>query len=635
MAIYFIKNNIELLITVIILGCFMQIDINKALNHFYKSPSFELIYLEAVSNCLDAGANRISIRIEIEEFSKPETLVVVIEDNGKGFNDENFAKFSKLLASDSVNNKGLGRLVYLHYFDEIHIQSSFIGGSRDFIFSRSFDGRDTKKTNNKLSDFGSKLVFSKYNKKKVKEYDYLKPEYLKHLLLYNLLPRLLFFKENELNFSIKICLETKSGNSEQSFASCDVELTQKDIPEFETIEFNGAQLDLHSEFRLKFRVEKTEDTGRVMTAIASDNRAIMLEYISSDKIPFGWHAIFILQSAFFDAKSNDSRQDIELDTGQRNTLKSLFLDLISKILSERIPQIKDSNDKTKNAILETYPHYAGLLNDNSVGLVSRDEVINVAQQKYFKAEREILEAKEISDDVYDKALEKASRVLTEYVLYRAKIILKMKEISDKDSESKIHNIILPQRTIRYQTDTEVFNYNNAWILDDKFMSYQSALSEYEMSVLSKHIDESQAINNQGRPDIAFVFSQNPNYDAKVDVVIVELKKIGIGIKDSANVVLQLRERARLLLDLYGTKISRIWLYGVVDFNDAMLTYVDEEEYTRLYSCGHMFYKDSTVISDDRKIKVNLGIYLTSYESLIKDAESRNETFMNILKNSFK
>ena len=613
----------------------MQIDINKALNHFYKNPSFELIYLEAVSNSLDAGASSISICIEIEEFSKPETLVVVIEDNGDGFTDHNFAKFSKLLASDSTNNKGLGRLVYLHYFNEIHIISNFVGGSRDFIFSKTFDAIDTKKPNNNYSNYGSRLVFSKYSKKKVKEYDYLKPDYLKQFLLYNLLPRLLLFKENKADFSIKLCLETKSGNSDQAFVSCEVELTQNDIPEFETIVFNGAQLDVHSDFKLKFRVEKTEETGRVMTAIASDNRAIMLDYIASDKVPFGWHAIFILQSSFFDAKSNDSRQDIELDSGQKNTLKSLFLDSISIILSERIPQIKESNDKTRSAILDTYPHYAGLLNDNSVGLVSRDEVISVAQQKYFKAEREILEAKEISDDVYDKALEKSSRVLMEYVLYRAKIITKMKEISDKDSESKIHNIILPKRTIKFNGNNEVFNYNNAWVVDDKFMSYQVALSEYEMTMLLQHIDSQQKTINDGRPDIALIFSNDPRVSEKVDVVIIELKKVGLDIKENEYVIQQLKDRARLLLDLYKTKISRIWLYGVVDINKPMLRYLTEEKFTPLYSYGQMFYKDSSIISEDMTYEVNLGIYISSYESLIKDAESRNETFMNILKNSFK
>lgn len=72
----------------------MNIPIKEAIAHFFSNPSFDLIFSEAVANALDAGASDIKISISIKAYSKPETLKMTIEDNGIGFTDKNFIKFS-------------------------------------------------------------------------------------------------------------------------------------------------------------------------------------------------------------------------------------------------------------------------------------------------------------------------------------------------------------------------------------------------------------------------------------------------------------------------------------------------------------------------------------------------------------
>ena len=103
----------------------MNVPMKEAIEHFFTNPSFDLIYSEALANSLDAGASKVDIKIKIHSFEKPETLKIEIKDNGMGFNERNFNKFSNLLMKADNQHKGLGRLVYLKYFDNVHVESVF------------------------------------------------------------------------------------------------------------------------------------------------------------------------------------------------------------------------------------------------------------------------------------------------------------------------------------------------------------------------------------------------------------------------------------------------------------------------------------------------------------------------------
>jgi anti-sigma regulatory factor (Ser/Thr protein kinase) len=112
---------------------------------------------------LDAGADEISIQIKIDSFDKPDTLKLIIKDNGKGFIDRNFKKFSKLLEVDNNDHKGLGRLVYLVYFDKVEVESYYEGRKkRIFTFDSSFNGKSKVGNEERIS--GSSLYFDGYLK---------------------------------------------------------------------------------------------------------------------------------------------------------------------------------------------------------------------------------------------------------------------------------------------------------------------------------------------------------------------------------------------------------------------------------------------------------------------------------------
>ena len=74
----------------------MQVNVNKAVKMFFSSSSFEMIYNEALANALDAGATEVSIKINLPDPSEIINLSLSISDNGVGFDDTRFGKFSKL-----------------------------------------------------------------------------------------------------------------------------------------------------------------------------------------------------------------------------------------------------------------------------------------------------------------------------------------------------------------------------------------------------------------------------------------------------------------------------------------------------------------------------------------------------------
>jgi len=122
-----------------------------------------------------------------------------------------------------------------------------------------------------------------------------------------------------------------------------------------------------------------------------------------------------------------------------------------------------------------------------------------------------------------------------------------------------------------------------------------------------------------------------------NIVVVELKKLGLKLAKKEELVSQLKQRARKLLQHYPDRIQRIWFYGIIDFDDEFVRSLKEEDYLEVYSGGKYFYKESNIIPDKDKpeFKVPIGLNLISFDSLILDAKSRNNTFLEILKEGLK
>jgi len=617
----------------------MKINLNNAVKYFFPNPSLEMVYYEAIANAIDAGATKIDIHIKIEALSKTETFNIEISDNGNGFIDRNFEKFSNLLEIEEKDHKGVGRLVYLNYFKKVEIESVFDEKKRLFELTGVFDGE------NKVEEAQGEtnktvLNFKQYNKEKIKSYDYVKPNSIKKSILLHFYPLFYSYKVDKKDLIITVNLTTKEPNIQYDFYTDKKEIIVSQIPELELITFKAEGIDLFEEFNLYYSVQTNENMeSSTITALCVDGRTLPVEVLSKDGLPKGYEIIFLLYSNLFTGKVNASRQEINMDEEELRVIKKIFGEKIAEILNEKIPAIQETNNKTTTSLIDRYPHLNGFFEINSVGLIDRSQSLEIAQKKFFNAQKEVLEASDITDEVYERSLELSSRVLTEYVLYRNIIIDKLKKVDKTSSEADIHNLIVPMRS-KLSKDTfhnDLFT-NNAWLLDDKYMSYTTILSDKDMGeVLDNIVIESDTKEKiDKRPDLAIIFSNDPTEAKKVDVVIVELKKMGIGLAKKEEVTSQLRQRARKLLLHFPNKIQRIWFYGIVDFDDEFKVSLLEDKYIELFSCGTVFYKEQPIIIDlETKTEIPVGLYVLSFDAFLKDAEVRNSTFLNLLKEELK
>ena len=144
-----------------------------------------------------------------------------------------------------------------------------------------------------------------------------------------------------------------------------------------------------------------------------------------------------MYSDYFDGKSNTTRESLELDDGMLQKVKRIFTRLVTEIITEEAPEIAKENEKTAKQIDEQYPYLAGYISKEAVGLVDKNTVVSDAQTKYFSDQRQILEATLLDENQYEMSLEFSSRILTQYILYREKILHRLKSINHNDDEATI------------------------------------------------------------------------------------------------------------------------------------------------------------------------------------------------------
>ncbi len=614
----------------------MKINSKKAVSHFFPNPSFEQVYFEAVANSIDAKATEISIEIDIVSFDQADTLTMKISDNGEGFLDENFEKFSKLLETNCPEHKGLGRLVFLQYFDAITVVSRFRGTKkRVFIFNQDFDG-DSEVVDVDGQPSGTILEFKNFSGERVKSYKYLRPEDIKMSLISHFFPLLFSLKEDRRSLSIVINLTTGTPNPEQGFSTGRCRFSLADLPVLEQTTIQEPELDLYESINIHYSIALDNERPKsVMTAICVDGRTVPYPIVPEESIPGGYQVLILFASEFFKGKTDTSRQKLDLPNDiSEATLRSRLRRELDRIITEKIPRIRDINAATANELDSKYPHLSGYFPDDTVGLIIKDDALKSARERFFVNQKAVLECEDLDEATFQKALDVSARVLTEYILFRTRIIAKLKTMDVGNNEGEIHDVIVPRHTTLRGLELSSDIYNcNVWLLDDKYMSYSTVLSDRTMSAVIREI----AVEGEGdgtRPDITLVFSGDPEGMSPVDVVVVELKKHGIGLAKKEEAVSQLKQRARLLLEHYPNKINRVWFYAVTDIDAEFSRSLREERFIELFSQSTMFYKSQPIIlASEQELLVDM--FVLTYESLIGDAEVRNETFLTVLKNSIR
>ena len=609
----------------------MEVNIKQALKVFFSKSSFEMIYFEAFANALDAGAT--DFYIDIKQGNELKELSLVLTDNGIGFTDERFRKFGKLFdVEEEPSHKGLGRLVYLCYFGKVHVESCFNNSVRRvFDFDESFKGTSqTIHTGNE--DNGTVLTMTEFLGTKLGRNDYIKPSYIKNALLENFYMK--FYKAKlvgkQLNVFIRLFVDGQIVSKET--------ITTDSMPSFSVKELT-TQMDFFNSIDLYYYVREVEiKETKVITALAIDDRSHRVEIIADENLPKGYEMIFLLISESFQGNIDGTRQNLTISDNELTIIKTIFRNGISEVIKEQFPQINKNNEKRVTYLKQTFPHLCGYFDNNDIGYSSQTDILKKAQDKFFRDQKEILGAKELNDEQFNKSLDLSARALTEYILFRQNVIKRMKGLGKNNKEEELHNLIAPKYAEFHGQDVVTDMYrNNVWVLDDKFMSYSTVLSEAEMSRVIDVLTEGEVRNKDNdRPDITLFFSGDPNdVSKKVDVVIVELKRLGLSVEQNSIVEIQLDTRTRRLAEYYGKRIQRMWFYGIVDFDDQYEMHLRDNYFNPLFSNGKIYFRSKPVSLDlTSSQSVIQNAYILDFSAMVEDANSRNSTFLKILQHSF-
>lgn len=610
----------------------MEVNVQKAVKMFFSNSSFEMIYSEAFANALDAGANEIRINISLPDPTQIQNLNLEISDNGVGFDDCRFGKFSKLFDVEEQSHKGLGRLVYLCYFERVYVESTYQGGTkkRTFTFNDGFNGENTVEEIEPCP-CGSSFFMRGFTGERLYRNDNINPNHIKSLLMENFYMRL--YKKRLKNKRIRVFITSHVGDR-QDKAIVDTD----DMPDFSILPLEH-KLDLFNSVDLYYSVRETKEVGKKpITAIAVDDRCHKVAIIDDENLPVGYEMIFLLISESFQGAIDEARQNLTLSANDLGKIKRLFREGVANIINKRFPRIAAANKKQEESLKNTYPHLSGYFRTSDIGFSSHNDILKDAQEQFFKDQREILSATSLSDEQYEKSLTLAARSLAEYILFRQNVISRMKALDNKNIEADLHNLIAPKGSEFKEGELYKDLYrNNVWVLDDKFMSYCTVLSEAEMSKVIDVITDGEVNDSDNdRPDITLFFSADPTKDNRMlDVVVVELKRLGITPEQNSIVEFQLDTRTQRLAEYYGRRIQRMWFYGIVEFTDKYRMHLVNNGYNPLFSNGSVYFKSKPVFTDLKKsFSVVQNSYIMDFSALVEDANTRNETFLKILKNQF-
>lgn len=612
----------------------MEVNLSKATKMFFSKSSFEMIYFEAFANALDAGATTFEIDINIADRSELQNLRLTIKDNGVGFDDVRFSKFGKLFETEETDHKGLGRLIYLCYFDTVRIESVFSNThKRTFTFDENFEG-ESKVSDIEFEADGTIINLSGFNGVKLGKNDYIQPSYIKSALLEKFFMKFYRASVNGKPISVTITLSENGNLNKETILA-------EELPKFSITTLEN-QLDLFHKIELYYSVKVNDayPNGKVITAIAVDDRSYPVDVVANENFPPNYEMIFLLMSESFKGEVDGSRQNITIDSIKLKTILDVFRKGISSIIKDQFPIINKQNVARIKTLNDRFPHLVGYFDTDIIGYSSYQDVLKKAQDQFFRDQKNVLEASEIDEEKYNKSMELSARSLAEYILFRQITISKLEKLTKENTEYELHELIAPR--YREYSGEKIINdiyCNNIWVLDDKFMSYTTMLSDKEMSrviaVLTNGVEE---YDDKDRPDITLFFSGNPNDpNKKVDVVIVELKRLGISAEANSIVEFQLDTRTQALAEYYGKRIQRMWFYGIVEFNDKYRTHLRNNDFKPLYSAGTAFFRSKRVYTDpegDEHLSVIQNAYIMDFKALIEDANQRNSTFMKILKSKF-
>lgn len=625
----------------------LSIPINIAVKRFSDKISFIQPIIEAITNSLEANAKNITIKIALDEivdlndnhqFKIKEYL---IEDDGEGFTQANISSFLTYMSDFKFKFgcKGVGRITWLKVFDKVKVESYCNNQKIYFDFDLLFDESKINYENLKEPVSNKTIIkFINVNKNFYADgkYDYKLDgnlQNLRDLIEENLLIKLSLLKSTNTDFNINF--ESSNGEIVEPISHNSIhELKQKSF--IINTDTESYHFDIYYSF--------SDNNKKINSAYFCANGRTVKEIptkIVSNILPQKMSSILLVTSNYLDNHVNNERNEFDIiDKGNLGilsweTINESLANKIEEILVTEFPNFKDDNEKNINELIDEYPYLSKYIKEDNSLIKNKDRILVESKKKFEKDKtqvsnkfRKLLEDNKINSEEFDNVVhsisEISARELAEYIVYRQQIIEALRKISNESdkSEKKLHELFIEKGKESKKSEHNIYD-NNLWLFDDKFMSYVYAASDKEIKAITNALNEEDT-QDKYRPDIALFYSHGQDNKNR-DAILVEFKACGANLNEKMKAPWEINRNALVIREVIPN-INRLWCFCITQFTDKVIKGLKSQDFKPLFSNQEnqdIFYR--YYVNNDAHC------YYLSIESLIEDADTRNNLFINIIK----
>lgn len=646
----------------------INVEIESIVKNIGKDISFLQPAYEAIVNSFEANADTIDVeffvdnQIALKNFQS-KISSYQITDNGDGFTKDNIDSFNKLWSTHKVQMgcKGSGRFTWLKIFNNISIVSELSDLSQRVLinFNKNYDLNNntfiedkTIKQNKTIISFNNCVYPIVKGTKTIDEREIADIEVIYNKIFDYLLVKLFLLKKNGKTFKINI----KMGGTVKSITNSDIpDLLYKTFPVETKISSDryGDKIDFTVYYKFTNDRKRSKKAyycahERIVKRIDDDSLGFSASLPNNDSM------IVLLCSQYFDDNVNDQRDGFNglenSDMKTRNTSFPILLSdikyelkkQINQIIKENYPGILDINKKIIASAVEEMPYLSKFIYNNDDILVSKDSLIKEAKNEFEKAKEKarknfdlLLKNADVNTDSINLGLteitEIASAELGEYILYREKLIKALDyALQDEAKNEKfIHDIFMPKNSTSTEYDEDKKMLSNLWLLDDKYMSYSFAASDKKIKDIYKAIEEENKKRNifmgDKKPDITILF----NKELKKDAVVIEFKKPFATLGEKENAPTEINRNIGIIKRTLSD-MNTIYGYIITTIDDEFNQSLKDNGYIELFNTSI----DDKILYSYNKTN-NAHIFVIDLKSIVCDAQSRNKTFLDILKTNQK
>jgi hypothetical protein len=664
-----------------------------------EEQGFLFCLFEAVSNSLYCCANNKEILITINlkrqykanEIEKDRENFIIgfsIIDNGEGFTDENYEKFTKTIyKTNHEGGRGEGRIAFLKVFKAVEIDSTYQDAdktyNRKFNFDRNTinDNKNEVATgtlvNTRISFKGMEEIFIDYTKRGG---DYYSKEILSHFYVH-----LHYLLSQKKKFEIRLVddsgvsegvINTEKLNQDKVIFD---NFTIKDNPGFEGM----------SDIRFDIVHIKTKNIANNKAFYVVDERSAgeisnfdLPQNILADKFGTQFYYNIYLKSSYFSKFLNESRTKLSLPSEKnekgkkyitKERIEGILKGKIDKFLQYELGVLNEKKEKTvidalndeRNNKTANNKAFLYILSDektkekllNSIKysdtpqkvLAKVKEVheelqqetikqINITVEKIKSDKTENIDFQKLEDEMQSLISQVNAENLinlSSYIMYRKYILdlfnegLRIFEQGKIKNEVFFQNLLLPKKTKN--------NINsNLWLLDDLFIYFEgtSEIAIEDVEFKGKKVIR-ELTDSEKKQLNAF---NKKRLEKRMDIllfpeehqcIILELKDPKIGLSENA---FQMDKYAELIANFLSDDfpIENFYTYLITDsFN----LYDRPTGYRKIYGIeGFVRPSIDIQIFGGSQTIANQYSEVIRWKDIYKRAESRNKIFftkMNI------